>query len=86
MRQKYEEGHKAYEHIGIYAYRKDFLLDYSGLTPTGLERTESLEQLRALENGYRIKVILTRQDYIPLSVDTPGDLEKARGYAMNLKK
>ena len=80
---RYEEGHRAYEHIGIYAYRKDFLLHFSGLTPTGLERTEALEQLRALENGYRIKVILTRQDYIPLSVDTSDDLEKARGYARN---
>ena len=79
---RYEQDHKAYEHIGIYAYRKDFLLHFSGLSPTGLERTEALEQLRALENGYRIKVILTQQDYFPLSVDTPGDLEKARVHAM----
>jgi 3-deoxy-manno-octulosonate cytidylyltransferase (CMP-KDO synthetase) len=82
---RYKENHHAYEHIGIYAYRKDFLLRFSGLCPTGLEETEALEQLRALENGYRIKVILTKQDYIPLSVDTPGDLEKARGYAGNFK-
>jgi 3-deoxy-manno-octulosonate cytidylyltransferase (CMP-KDO synthetase) len=79
---RYERDHRGYEHIGIYAYRKDFLIHFSGLSPTRLERTEALEQLRALENGYRIKVILTRQDYIPLSVDTPRDLEKARGYAL----
>ena len=73
------EGHKAYEHIGIYAYRREFLLTYTALAPTPLERFESLEQLRVLEHGYRLKVVLTRAaDYIPLSVDTPEDLERAR--------
>jgi 3-deoxy-manno-octulosonate cytidylyltransferase (CMP-KDO synthetase) len=73
------EGHRAYEHIGIYAYRREFLLAYTALAPTPLEHAESLEQLRALEHGYRIKVVLTgADDYIPLSVDTPEDLERAR--------
>ena len=73
------DGHKAYEHIGIYAYRREFLLTYTSLKPTPLERFESLEQLRVLEHGYRLKVVLTQaDDYIPLSVDTAEDLEKAR--------
>jgi 3-deoxy-manno-octulosonate cytidylyltransferase (CMP-KDO synthetase) len=73
------EGHKAYEHIGVYAYHREFLLAYTALEPTPLERAESLEQLRVLEHGYRIKVVLTGAgDYIPLSVDTPEDLERAR--------
>jgi len=71
-------GHHVYEHIGLYAYTREFLLTYSRLPPTPLERLESLEQLRALEHGYRIRVVETRQDYIPLSVDTPEDLDKAR--------
>jgi 3-deoxy-manno-octulosonate cytidylyltransferase (CMP-KDO synthetase) len=75
------EGHQVFEHIGMYAYRRDFLLTYSRLEPTPLERIESLEQLRALEHGYKIKVVETKQPYIPLSVDTPADLEKARRLA-----
>ena len=47
------------KHIGIYAYRRDFLLNYAKMEPTAAEQTESLEQLRALENGYTIRVILT---------------------------
>jgi len=79
-----EKGHRAFEHIGLYSYRKDFLLTFSSLKPTTLEVSESLEQLRALENGYRIKVVMTKEKYIPLSVDTPEDLEKARIYAESL--
>ena len=75
------EGHRAFEHIGMYAYRKDFLLKYAGLPQTPLEKLESLEQLRVLEHGYRLRVVETRQDYIPLSVDTPEDLERARAMA-----
>lgn len=75
---RHEELHRAYEHIGIYAYTKDFLLRYAKMSPTLLERTESLEQLRALENGFRIRVVQTMQDYIPLSVDTQEDLDRAR--------
>ena len=65
----------AYEHIGIYAYRKDFLMRYITLPETHLSRTESLEQLRALEHGYRIKVAPTRFAYNALSVDTQEDLD-----------
>ena len=61
-----------YKHIGIYAYKRDFLLRYAKMEPTALERTESLEQLRALENGYKIKVIET--DFRFVGVDTPEDL------------
>jgi len=75
------EGHRAFEHIGMYAYRKDFLLKYAGLPQTPLEKLESLEQLRVIEHGYRLRVVETRQDYIPLSVDTPEDLERARAMA-----
>jgi len=78
------EGHRAFEHIGMYAYRKDFLLKYAALPQTPLEKLESLEQLRVLEHGYRLRVVETRQDYIPLSVDTPEDLEKARKLAREL--
>ncbi len=65
-------GHPVYKHIGVYAYRRDFLLHYAKLSPTPLEKTESLEQLRALENGYRIKVLTTDATFI--GVDTPEDL------------
>lgn len=67
-------GATVYKHIGIYAYKRDFLLNYAKMEPTMLERTESLEQLRALENGYRIKVIETDQTFV--GVDTPEDLVK----------
>jgi 3-deoxy-manno-octulosonate cytidylyltransferase (CMP-KDO synthetase) len=78
------EGHRVFEHIGMYAYRKDFLLKYASLPQTPLEKLESLEQLRVLEHGYRLRVVETRQAYIPLSVDTPEDLEKARALAREL--
>ncbi|MBI5588825.1 MAG: 3-deoxy-manno-octulosonate cytidylyltransferase [Deltaproteobacteria bacterium] len=67
----------AYKHIGLYVYRRDFLIEFAALKPSPLEEAESLEQLRALENGFRIKVVET--DYNPVSVDTPEDLEKVRG-------
>lgn len=67
-------GIGAYQHIGIYAYRKDTLLTLAGLSPSPLERIEKLEQLRALEHGMRIKVGLT--DYESVGVDTPDDLRK----------
>jgi 3-deoxy-manno-octulosonate cytidylyltransferase (CMP-KDO synthetase) len=59
----------------MYGYRRDFLLTFAALPPTPLEQTERLEQLRALEHGYRIKVMET--NYAPLGVDIPEDLEKA---------
>lgn len=68
------EGLAVYKHLGIYAYRRDFLLKYAKLQPTPLERSESLEQLRALEHGYRIKVL--RTNFKSIGVDTPEDLER----------
>lgn len=67
----------AHRHIGIYAYRCGFLREYSELEPAKIERFESLEQLRALANGYRIAVSVT--DHAPPpGIDTPDDLERAR--------
>lgn len=63
-----------YKHIGLYLYQRDFLLGYSALPVGPLEEAERLEQLRALENGLRIRVVET--DYESLGVDTPEDLEK----------
>jgi 3-deoxy-manno-octulosonate cytidylyltransferase (CMP-KDO synthetase) len=64
-----------YKHIGIYAYAKDFLFTFKSLPESRLEKIEKLEQLRVLENGYRIKVIETKFDTI--GIDTPEDLKKA---------
>jgi 3-deoxy-manno-octulosonate cytidylyltransferase (CMP-KDO synthetase) len=63
-----------YKHIGLYVYRRDFLLAYSSLPVGPLEQAERLEQLRALENGHRIRVVET--DYESFGVDTPRDLER----------
>jgi len=63
-----------FKHIGLYVYRREFLLRYPDLTAGPLEEAERLEQLRALENGYRIRVVAT--DYESLGVDTPEDLER----------
>ena len=65
-----------YHHIGLYAYRRAALEKFVSLGPSTLERRESLEQLRALEAGMRIDVEIV--DTVPLGVDTPADLEKAR--------
>ena len=63
------------KHVGIYAYRRDFLLAYAGMKQTPLEKTESLEQLRALEMGYKIGDI--RIDSEDIGIDTEEDLKKA---------
>ena len=68
-----------YRHIGLYAYRREFLLRFARLTPTPLECAEKLEQLRALEWGFRIKVAESACEGI--EVDTPQDLERARAFA-----
>ena len=73
-----KEGHQAYEHIGIYVYRKDFLMRYVEMPQTPLELSESLEQLRILENGIRLKVVVTRYEEIIRGVDTIEDLEAVR--------
>lgn len=65
-----------YKHIGIYAYRKEALQQFTELPPSLLEETEKLEQLRYLENGFKIRLALTN---IPtIGIDTPEDLERAR--------
>ena len=65
-----------YHHIGMYAYRRNALERFISLKPSTLERRERLEQLRAIEDGMRIDVGLV--DTVPLGVDTPADLERAR--------
>ncbi len=65
-----------FHHIGLYAYRREALTRFVGLPPSPLERRERLEQLRALEAGMRIDVVTV--DAVPLGVDTPHDLERAR--------
>ncbi|CAN5437488.1 3-deoxy-manno-octulosonate cytidylyltransferase [soil metagenome] len=64
------------KHTGIYVYRRDYLLKFAAMTPTRLETIEMLEQLRALENGAKIKVVET--DEPSIGVDTPEDLERVR--------
>ena len=71
----YGEG-ALYHHIGIYAYRRNALERFVALPPSYLEKREKLEQLRALEDGMRIEVVVV--DTVPLGVDTPADLERAR--------
>lgn len=66
------------KHVGIYAYRRDFLLSYANMDQTPLEKTESLEQLRALEMGYKIGVIQVETEDI--GIDTEEDLKKANAY------
>jgi len=65
-----------YKHIGLYVFDREFLLEFSKMEPTPLEKSEKLEQLRALEHGYRIKVVHTELD--SLGVDTPQDLARVR--------
>jgi 3-deoxy-manno-octulosonate cytidylyltransferase (CMP-KDO synthetase) len=65
-----------YHHIGLYAYRREALARFVGLPPSSLEQREKLEQLRALEAGMRIDVTIV--DSVPLGVDTPEELERAR--------
>ena len=66
----------AYVHVGLYAFRRDFLLTFARLPQTPLEIAESLEQLRALEHGFRIRTVVT--EHHSIGVDTPDDLERAR--------
>jgi 3-deoxy-manno-octulosonate cytidylyltransferase (CMP-KDO synthetase) len=72
-------GSAVLRHVGLYVYRREFLLTLASLPRTPLERAESLEQLRALEHGYRINVVETA--YQAFSVDTPEDLERVRRLA-----
>ena len=73
-----EINFKVYEHVGIYGYRKPFLQEFVELEDTPLSLIESLEQLKALEYGYKIHVVETKYNYVALSIDTQEDLEEAR--------
>ncbi len=72
-----------YGHVGLYAYTKNFLLKFASLEQTPLEKSESLEQLRVLEHGYRIKMVEVSDR--PLGVDTWGDIDKVREIVDNYK-
>ena len=74
-----DEEHAAsyYKHHGIYSYRKSFLNTFTQLPQGKLEQFEALEQLRALEHGYKIKVVVTAYDSV--EVDTPSELERVKG-------
>lgn len=73
-----------YKHIGLYVYRRESLFKFTQLEATDLEIAEKLEQLRMLENGFKIKIVVT--EYDNLAVDTPDDLERARKYYAALTK
>jgi len=72
----YTGTNRVFKHIGLYVYRNPFLQRFAQMEPTPLEKEESLEQLRALENGYRIMVVET--EYTSPSVDTPEDLKRVK--------
>ncbi len=72
---QYNPNTPYYQHLGIYAYRTSFLSRYAALAPTTLQMSEDLEQLKILENGYRIKIAVVDQNEIP-DVNTPEDLAK----------
>jgi len=72
------ENAEMFKHVGLYVYRREALLKFTTLKPTDLELPERLEQLRFLEHGFKMKIVVT--EYDSLSVDTPKDLEVARGY------
>lgn len=77
-------GAEVWQHIGLYAYRRPFLVKYVRMDPTPLEMAESLEQLRALENGVAIKMV--RWQEAPLSVDTVEDLARMRALVAEREK
>lgn len=76
------DKHTFYKHIGMYAYRSDVLGEITKLPQSSLEKAESLEQLRWIENGYRIRVGYTAVETI--GIDTPGDMEKAIAFLSGL--
>jgi 3-deoxy-manno-octulosonate cytidylyltransferase (CMP-KDO synthetase) len=78
------QSEEAFAHIGLYAYRKDFLRRFAAMAPGHLERIEALEQLRVLENGERILVVPT-EDYVGIAVDVPADLARAEEFLTRTK-
>ncbi len=81
-RDKWLNVHTYFRHIGLYVYQNDFLQKYIRMPESNLEKAEKLEQLRVLENGYKIKVAVV--DYAPRGVDTPKDLEELKTYLKEL--
>ena len=77
-RQEWFDEYPFLKHLGIYAYRREVLAEVTGLPQSSLEKAESLEQLRWLQNGYRIRVGLT--DVETVGIDTPEDLERAEEF------
>ena len=83
---RYDENLRVYEHVGLYVYRKDFLLEISKMPQGYLEKIESLEQLRVMEKGYKILVVETKMDKAAgISVDTPEDLERVERLIYKMK-
>lgn len=81
-KEQWLDNHVFYKHLGIYAYRTDVLKEITMLEQSPLEKVESLEQLRWLENGYKIKVGIT--DIETIGIDTPDDLERAKKFAASI--
>ncbi len=82
----HDEPTRVYEHVGLYVYRKEFLLKLSKMPQGYLERIESLEQLRVLERGHRILVVETKMDRrAGVSVDTPEDIKKVERLITEMK-
>lgn len=79
-----EKGVEYYKHIGVYAFRKEALLDFAKLPMKSLETAEKIECIRYLEYGMKIKMVET--DFVGVGIDVPEDLEKARAIMENLKK
>ena len=80
---EWHKHHSYFRHVGMYAYRKDVLEEVTKLEPSSLENAESLEQLRWLENGYKVKCVITSFD--SHCIDTPEDIDKVMRL-MNVKK
>ena len=81
-KQEWLQRHTFYKHIGLYGYRAPVLSEITSLPQGKLEKMESLEQLRWLENGYTIKVGITQVETI--GIDTPEDLQRAESYLRSL--
>jgi 3-deoxy-manno-octulosonate cytidylyltransferase (CMP-KDO synthetase) len=75
---RFNDGSTYFRHVGLYAYRPDFILTYQKLSPTPLQMAEDLEQLKVLEHGYRIMVAVT--DDVSPGVDTPEDIQKVERF------
>ena len=81
---RFHDGVVFYKHIGLYGFTKEFLFTFTNLPVSALENIEGLEQLRVLENGYKIKVAETQFDTI--GIDTPEDLERAKEVLISRSK